>query len=46
MNDLLTELQTSQYLKGWDNSVLFITLAMFNCLGSLAFYLQPLIQYQ
>ncbi|PNH79108.1 mechanosensitive ion channel protein MscS [Vibrio diazotrophicus] len=27
MNDLLTQLQTSQYLKGWDNSVIFITLA-------------------
>ncbi|MFV0448577.1 MAG: mechanosensitive ion channel family protein [Vibrio sp.] len=27
MNELLTEFQTSQYLKGWDNSVLFITLA-------------------
>ena len=27
MNELLTQLQTSQYLKGWDNSVIFITLA-------------------
>ncbi|NIY90767.1 mechanosensitive ion channel family protein [Vibrio diazotrophicus] len=27
MNELLTQLQTSQYLKGWNNSVIFITLA-------------------